>query len=73
MTTAITLDKQDYPLMMHLSILPKYDISDEHLAYDSITQSSTFNSAMSGSWCTRSASSAGLLGIRTDDDQNEDD
>ncbi len=73
MTTAITLDKKDYPLMMHLSILPKYDISNNLPDYDPTTQSSTFNSSMASSWCTNSASTAGLLYIRTDEDQNEDD
>jgi len=28
-TTQLALDKKAHPLMMHLSILPKYDISQE--------------------------------------------
>ena len=70
MTSAtISLDKKTYPLMMHLSILPKYEI-DEQPAYDPATQSSIFNSSMGGSWSTRSGSSGFL---NPDDDSKEDD
>ncbi|MFB8792448.1 MAG: hypothetical protein U7123_27285 [Potamolinea sp.] len=71
MTTAITLDKQDYPLMMHLSILPKYDISNNLPDYDPTTQSSTFNSSMASSWCRGNCSTGSLF--KTDEDQFEDD
>ena len=55
-TTQLALDKKAHPLMMHLSILPKYDISEEpSISYDPSTQTSKITS-MSGSWCTRSAS-----------------
>jgi hypothetical protein len=70
MTTA-TLDKQSYPLMMHLSIIPKYDLASEKVSYDATTQTSKI-SGMSGSWSTRSASSSGAFGPR-DDDQAQDD
>jgi len=67
MTTA-TLDKS-YPLMMHLSILPKYDIASEKVSYDATTQTSNTR-AMSGSWSTK-ASSSGFW--TPDDDSQEDD
>ena len=35
---AISLDKRSYPLMMHLSILPKYGITLEEPIYDPGTQ-----------------------------------
>jgi hypothetical protein len=71
MTSAtISLNKQTYPLMMHLSILPQYSISGEQPSYDPATQSSTFSTAMAGSWCTRN-SSTGF--INTDSDSQEDD
>jgi hypothetical protein len=67
-----TLDKQTYPLMMHLSILPKYDLTLEEVGYDSKTQTSNIN-AMAGSWCIRSASTANVLRRAWDDDSTEDD
>ena len=75
MTSAtISLDKKTYPLMMHLSISPQYSITDEQPAYDPSTQSSTFSTAMAGSYCTRSSSTSSeyLIGPR-DDDSREDD
>ena len=72
MTSAtISLDKKTYPLMMHLSLLSKHDNNDEPLNYDPSTQSSTFNRAMAGSWCTRSESVRSFGGW--DDDSQEDD
>jgi hypothetical protein len=72
MTSAtISLDKKTYPLMMHLSIVPKHELSDEQPTYDPRTQSSTFNTAMSGSWSARSNSSGWAL--KSDDDSQEDD
>jgi hypothetical protein len=70
-TTVITLDKKAHPLMMHLSILPKYEIAEELFSYDPITQTSNVTS-MSGSWCTRKASTGGMF-TNDDDDQKEDD
>jgi hypothetical protein len=73
MTSAtISLDKKTYPLMMHLSILPQYGMSDEQPAYDPATQSSTFSTAMAGSWCTRSNSTGGII-MPNDEDSKEDD
>jgi len=70
MTTA-TLSKQAYPLMMHLSILPKYDLNVEKAVYDASSQTSN-TSAMKGSWCSR-ANSTGGYGWTPDDDSAEDD
>jgi len=54
-TTQIALDKKSHPLMMHLSILPKYDISEEQSSYDPSTQTSNIKS-MSGTTCKRQGS-----------------
>jgi hypothetical protein len=70
MTTA-TLDKQTYPLMMHLSILPKYNLASEKVNYDPTTQTSKI-SGMSGSWCSKSGSTYKVFGDN-DDDSAEDD
>lgn len=70
MTTA-TLDKQTYPLMMHLSILPKYNLASEKVSYDATTQTSKI-SGMSGSWCSNSGSTFKLFDSN-DDDSSEDD
>ena len=71
-TTQIALDKKANPLMMHLSILPKYGITaKETFSYDPTTQTSNFNS-MSGSWCTDNGSTYKQLSAN-DDDQREDD
>jgi hypothetical protein len=72
MTSAtISLDKKTYPLMMHLSIMPQHEISNEQPAYDPSTQSSTFSTAMAGSWCNMSSSTGPML--KTDQDSKEDD
>lgn len=70
MTTA-TLDKQTYPLMMHLSIIPKYDLASEKVSYDATTQTSKIF-GMSGSWCSKSASTYKVF-TANDDDSAEDD
>jgi len=70
-TTQLALDKKANPLMMHLSILPKYGISEEQASYDPTTQTSNITS-MSGSWSTRAGSSIFLI-EPSDDDQQEDD
>ncbi|MCC3407027.1 MAG: hypothetical protein JGK17_15810 [Microcoleus sp. PH2017_10_PVI_O_A] len=72
-TTQLALDKKAHPLMMHLSISPKYGISQEQSSYDPTTQTSNISS-MSGSWCARSSSTGDII-FRppTDDDQQEDD
>jgi len=71
-TTQLALDKKANPLMMHLSILPKYGISEEEtFSYDPSTQTSNISS-MSGSWSTR-AGSSGDGPFSRDDDQKEDD
>ncbi|MEZ2229519.1 MAG: hypothetical protein ACBR50_25010 [Microcoleus sp.] len=70
-TTQIALDKKANPLMMHLSISPKYNISQEQSSYDPSTQTSNITS-MSGSWSTRGGSSIFLI-EPSDDDQKEDD
>ena len=71
MTSAtISLNKKTYPLMMHLSILPQYGNSNQQPEYDPATQSSTFNTAMAGSWCTRSTSTGFF---NADEDSQEDD
>lgn len=69
MTTA-TLDKS-YPLMMHLSILPKYNIASEKVSYDPATQTSKI-SGVSGSWCSKSGSTFKVFDAN-DDDSSEDD
>lgn len=57
--------------MMHLSISPKYDISEEpSISYDPSTQTSNITS-ISGSWCTRTESTGGMF--RTDNDENKED
>jgi hypothetical protein len=72
MTSAtISLNKKTYPLMMHLSIIPQYEISNEQPAYDPSTQSSTFSTAMAGSYCTASASTREWASV--DEDSREDD
>jgi hypothetical protein len=73
MTSAtISLDKKTYPMMMHLSILPQYNISNQRPEYDPATQSSTFNTAMAGSWCTENGSTPKIFGT-SDSDSKEDD
>jgi hypothetical protein len=69
--TKIGLDKKAHPLMMHLSIIPKYDITDEAFSYDPSTQTSNIT-AMSRSWCTRSSSTWKTF-EPNDSDQKEDD
>jgi hypothetical protein len=68
-SSTVSLDKKTYPLMMHLSIIPKYDVGEQP-TYDPTTQSSTFSSAMAGSWCTRSGSTGFF---NPDEDSQEDD
>ena len=68
---AVTLEKKTYPLMMHLSILPKYDAEIEEVNYDPATQTSTIQ-GMAGSWCSRSNSTGGII-TASDDDSQEDD
>ena len=70
-TTQLALDKETHPLMMHLSILSKYDFSEEQPSYDPSTQTSNITS-MSGSWCTKSSSTGSWTG-QSDEDQQEDD
>ncbi|MEG4800756.1 hypothetical protein QUB63_14100 [Microcoleus sp. ARI1-B5] len=54
-TTQLALDKKAHPLMMHLSISPKYDISEEPSSYDPSTQTSNIKS-MASSTCERQGS-----------------
>ncbi len=70
-TTQLALDKKANPLMMHLSILPKYGISQEQASYDPSTQTSNISS-MSGSWCTVSGSTFKLFDDSDDDTQEDD-
>ncbi|MEG4989215.1 hypothetical protein QUB08_26230 [Microcoleus sp. BR0-C5] len=70
-TTQLALDKKANPLMMHLSISPKYSIPQEQSSYDPSTQTSNITS-MSGSWSTRNASTPHWLNP-SDADQKEDD
>lgn len=74
MTTDLTLDKKAHPLMMHLSIVPKIEISDdeEEFKYDPKTQTSNIT-AMSGSWCTVNGSTGDGVFKPGDEDQKEDD
>ncbi|HAJ58755.1 MAG TPA: hypothetical protein DCP31_05405 [Cyanobacteria bacterium UBA8543] len=69
---AISLDKRSYPLMMHLSILPKYGITLEKANYDPTTQTSGFSHAMKGSWCTVSGSTFKMFSENDDDSQEDD-
>ena len=75
-TTQLALDKKANPLMMHLSILPKYSISQEQASYDPSTQTSNISS-MSGSWCivsgTTTSSNDLFQPTPSDDDAQEDD
>ena len=75
-TTQLALDKKANPLMMHLSILPKYGITaEETFSYDPSTQTSNITS-MSGSWCTNSSSTSESVGwpfTKSDEDTQEDD
>ena len=71
-TTQLALDKKANPLMMHLSILPKYGITaEETFSYDPSTQTSNITS-MSGSYSTSAGSSIFLM-KPSDDDTQEDD
>ena len=75
-TTDLTLDKKAHPLMMHLSIVPKIDVAESDIAekdfkYDPKSQTSNIT-GMSGSWCTRTASTGNFF-EKDDDDQKEDD
>jgi hypothetical protein len=74
MTSAtISLDKKTYPLMMHLSILPKHDNnSEEQPVYDPMTQISPLDISMGNSWCTRSPSTFPILRSNDDDSQEDD-
>ncbi|WP_159783493.1 hypothetical protein [Sodalinema gerasimenkoae] len=71
MTTDLTLDKKAHPLMMHLSIVPKIEITEKDFKYDPKSQTSNVT-GMSGSWCTRASSTFNAWGPN-DDDQQEDD
>ncbi|NEQ70346.1 MAG: hypothetical protein F6K21_33610 [Symploca sp. SIO2D2] len=71
-TTQVALDKKTYPLMMHLSIVPKYDIADESPSYDPSSQTSNIT-AMGNSWSTRSRSTGAIWRTEKDEDQQEDD
>jgi hypothetical protein len=69
----VALDQKSYPLMMHLSIIPKLsDTADEQATYNPATQTSN-TSAMSGSWCSRSGSTGKGLFDTPDKDTKEDD
>jgi hypothetical protein len=72
MTTDLTLDKKSHPLMMHLSIVPKIEITEKDFKYDPKSQTSNVT-GMSGSWCTRNASTGEWSLEGYDDDQKEDD
>jgi hypothetical protein len=67
----VALNQQSYPLMMHLSILPKYDAEIDEVSYDPATQTSTIQ-GMAGSWSTASNSTGGVF-KPSDDDSWEDD
>jgi len=71
MTNTLTLNKTSYPLMMHLSILPKHDSTLVESTYDARTQTSDIT-GMAGSWCSRKSSTGGVL-RESDDDSQEDD
>lgn len=67
-----SLDKKSYPLMMHLSILPKYELGDQDCIYDAKSQTSSGSVNMGKSWCTRNSST--YMGLRPrDEDSQEDD
>ncbi|MEB3117581.1 MAG: hypothetical protein VKL01_04360 [Limnothrix sp.] len=71
----VALDQKSYPLMMHLSIIPKLsDLADEQATYNPVTQTSNI-SAMSSSYCKRSGSTnKGLLDLAPlDSDSQKDD
>jgi len=71
-TTQLALDKKANPLMMHLSILPKYGITaKETFSYDPTTQTSNITS-MSGSYSTVSGSSIKQFDVNDDDSQEDD-
>ena len=72
MTTDLTLDKKAHPLMMHLSIVPKIEITEKDFKYDPKSQTSNIT-GMSGSWCTRNASTGKGFFDSPDSDQQEDD
>jgi hypothetical protein len=57
--------------MMHLSIVPKYEVGEEICTYNPQTQTSNL-AAMSNSWCVRSSSTV-PISKANDDDQQEDD
>jgi hypothetical protein len=66
------LDKHKYPLMMHLSIVPRYELDDQDFIYDAKSQISVGNVSMGKSWCTRNSST--YMGLRPrDEDSQEDD
>ncbi|MEG4320043.1 MULTISPECIES: hypothetical protein [unclassified Microcoleus] len=71
-TTQLALDKKAHPLMMHLSILSKYGISEEQASYDPSTQTSNISS-MARSWSAKKGSSPKAWPYKPDDDQKEDD
>jgi hypothetical protein len=72
-TTQLALDKKAHPLMMHLSILSKYDISEEpSISYESSTQTSNINSR-SCTWACIKGSSPKHWPHKPDDDQQKGD
>ncbi|MEG4320044.1 MULTISPECIES: hypothetical protein [unclassified Microcoleus] len=72
-TSQLALDKKAYPLMMHLSILSKYDdISAEQSSYESSTQTSNINSR-SCTWACIKGSSPKHWPHKPDDDQQKGD
>lgn|GEM_PF-2287587 len=72
-TTQLAIDKKVYPLMMHLSILSKYDISEnKSISYEPRTQISNITSRTC-TWATRKASSAKHWPHKPDDDRSKSD
>jgi hypothetical protein len=70
--TTLSLDKQTYPLMMHLGILPKYGDALQPVNYNPSSQTSEFNNSMKSSWSTNSSSTWKVLTANDSDSQEDD-
>jgi hypothetical protein len=59
-------------MMMHLSLSPKYDISEEpSISYDHPSTQTSNITSLRGSWCTLTEFTRGMF--RTDNDEKKED
>jgi len=71
MANTLGLATNSYPLMMNLSIKPKYEFENQVCSYDSESQTSSGSATMGRSWSTYNSTTFGYL--QSDSDSQEDD